>query len=393
MIGVMVLVIACSKDDEYESITPADPFSELNLPDQYFNYANISLPSHYVINSFPPQFPFQFAAIESDNTPTDNQTTDAGATLGRVLFYDRKLSANGTISCASCHQPEHGFSDPDVLSEGFDGGHTRRHSMGIVNARFYQTGKFFWDERAETLEDQVLMPFQDEVEMGLTLQELVNIASNQTYYPPLFEDVFGDNAITSDRISKALAQFVRSMVSTTSKYDEGRSMANSPLEPFPNFTAEENLGKQLFNAQNLVAPSCNSCHSSEAFVAPLLAPNGTTSGTNNGLDLNSVDDFGIFESTGINGHRGKFKVPSLKNIAIRPPYMHDGRFTTLEEVINHYSTGIQNHPTLQPLLRDSIDQPIRYNFTNEEKSALITFLNTLTDELMLNDKKYSNPFE
>ena len=170
-------------------------------------------------------------------------------------------------------------------------------------------------------------------------------------------------------------------------------MANSPLEPFPNFTAEENSGKQLFNAQNLVAPSCNSCHLSEAFVAPLLAPNGTTSGTNNGLDLNSVDDFGIFESTGINGHRGKFKVPSLKNIAIRPPYMHDGRFTTLEEVINHYSTGIQNHPTLQPLLRDSIDQPIRYNFTDNEKLALIAFLNTLTDELMLNDKKYSNPFE
>ncbi len=119
----------------------------------------------------------------------------------------------------------------------------------------------------------------------------------------------------------------------------------------------------------------------------------TTIGTNNGLDLSSVDDLGIYESTGFNGHRGKFKVPSLKNIAIRPPYMHDGRFATLEEVVNHYSTGIQNHPTLQPFLRDSNGQPIKYNFSDEEKSALISFLNTLTDTLMLNDEKYSNPFK
>lgn len=218
------------------------------------------MPNHYITNGFPSQFQFQFAAVESDNTPIDNPITDAGATLGRVLFYDKKLSANGTISCASCHQAEHGFSDPNVLSEGFEGGHTRRHSMGIVNARFYQTGKFFWDERAGTLEDQVLMPFQDEVEMGLTLSELVQIVTDQVYYPTLFQDTFGDETITSDRISKALAQFVRSLVSTTSKYDEGRSLVNSPLVDFPNFTQEENLGKQLFNSQNLIAPSCNACH-------------------------------------------------------------------------------------------------------------------------------------
>lgn len=389
--GIFLIVSSCSKETSNPNVSD-DPSSELNLPEQPFNYSNISLPDHYLNNDFPAQFQFQFAAIESDNTPTTNPVTDAGATLGRVLFYDVKLSANGTVACASCHQPEHGFSDPEILSIGFDGGLTGRHSMGLANARFYDTGKFFWDERAATLEDQVLMPFQDEVEMGLTLAELESLVSDQSYYPSLFEDAFGDETVTSDRISKALAQFVRSMVSVTSKYDQGRELVNSPLVDFPNFTAEENLGKQLFHSQTLVAPSCNSCHLSEAFVAPLLAPNGTTIGTNNGLGADPSDQ-GIFESTGVNGHRGKFKVPSLKNIAVRPPYMHDGRFASLEEVINHYSTGIQSHPTLQPFLLDSTGQPIQYNFTQTEKDAIIAFLNTLTDTQMLTDEKYSDPFE
>jgi len=221
---------------------------------------------------------------------------------------------------------------------------------------------------------------------------LEQIVREQPYAAPLFKDAFGDEDVTSDRVSKALAQFVRSLVSANAKYDQGRSMVSSPMMNFPNFTAEENLGKRLFNSQNLVAPSCNSCHLSEAFVAPLLAPNGTTIGTNNGLDAMSSDQ-GIFESTGVNGHRGKFKVPSLRNVALRPPYMHDGRFGNLEEVINHYSTGIQDHPTLQPFLRDGNGDPIKYNFTNEEKTALIAFLNTLTDQEFITDEKFSDPFK
>ena len=169
-------------------------------------------------------------------------------------------------------------------------------------------------------------------------------------------------------------------------------MVNSPLEDFPNFNDEENFGKRLFNAQNLVAPSCNSCHMSEAFTAPLIAPNGTTSGTNNGLDAVTVNDQGIYESSGQNGHRGKFKVPSLRNIALRAPFMHDGRFSSLEEVIDHYSTGIQDHPTLQNFLRDNNGNPVKYNFTDEEKTALVSFLNTLTDTQFITDEKYSNPF-
>jgi len=380
-----------------ENNEPMDPLAELDLPEDYYNYADIPLPSYITSNEFPPQFRFQ-AAMAYDNTPADNPTTDAGATLGRVLFYDKKLSANGTISCASCHQAEHGFSDPNILSEGFEGDLTRRHSMGIVNARFYADGRFFWDERAETLEEQVLMPFQDEVEMGLTLQQLLDIVGEQAYYSPLFRDAFGDPNITSDRISKALAQFVRSLVSTTSKYDQARTEVSSPVIDFPEFTAQENLGKRLFfvprQLTNGVNGNCAGCHQTEAFVGPLPGNPGplTSFATTNGLDGTSTSDMGVFESTGNTRDIGKFKVPSLKNIAIRPPYMHDGRLATLEEVIEHYSSGIQDHPSLISPLVAPDGEVGQFDFTDEEKEALVAFLKTLTDNEMLADEKYSDPF-
>ena len=267
-------ICSCQKDG-IEPINPIDLFVDLNLPEVPFDYENIEFPDHYLNNPLPQNpYRFQFAVIESDNTPDSNPTTNEGALLGRVLFYEKKLSANGTIACASCHSQETGFSDKEILSIGFNGGLTRRHSMTLTNARFYDTGKFFWDERAETLEDQVLMPIQDPVEMGLTLDELVQIVSDQSYAAPLFRNAFGDETVTSDRISKALAQFVRSLVSTRAKYDDGRKLVSSPLIDFPNFTAEENLGKTLFYSSNIAgAPSCHSCHASEAFISPLLAPN------------------------------------------------------------------------------------------------------------------------
>jgi len=225
----------------------------LNLPVTAFNYANIPLPLHYLQNQYPANMPFQSAAVDNDNTPDNNPISDAGATLGRVLFYDTHLSANGTVSCASCHLQAFAFSDPNRLSRGFAGGLTRRHSMGLSNARFYASGKFFWGERADTLEQQVLMPIQDEVEMGMDLTSLVSVVSSQDFYPALFIDAFGDNTISSDRIARALAQFVRSIVSTRSLYDVGRAQVNSPLDDFPNFSRSENLGKRLFNnpGQNL----------------------------------------------------------------------------------------------------------------------------------------------
>lgn len=398
--SIETVTLSVSDDEETVSqqllvtLLPQSILIDLQLPETHLNYADITLPQHFLQNDFPDSFQFQSAAIESDNTPANNVITNAGATLGRVLFYDSALSANNSVSCASCHVQELGFSDSRQVSQGFDGGETRRHSMGLTNARFYQTGKFFWDERADSLEEQVLMPIQDEVEMGLSLDELVSNVSEHDYYSPLFSAAFGDERVSSDRIAKALAQFVRAMVSFDARYDQGRRQVSDPLVPFPNFTAQENNGKLLFMTFRNGIPPCTSCHSSEAFVGPLIGPdsNATTIASNNGLDELSDDDLGVFETTGINGHTGKFKVPSLRNIGVRPPYMHDGRFSSLEETIEHYSSGIKPHPRLQALLRDQEGNPVQYNFSAEEQADLVAFLHTLTDESFLNDEKFSDPF-
>ena len=368
-----------------------------NLPEQYFNYANITIPSHLQENDVSNRGRGQRAATSLDNTPTDNPITDAGATLGRVLFYDKKLSANGSVSCASCHSQQHGFADPRVLSVGFDGELTRRHSSSLANARFYDSGKFFWDERADTLEELVLMPFQDDVEMGLTLARLEEIVSEQSYYPDLFEDAFGNPVISSDRISKALSQFIRSMVSTNAKYDIARARVSSSRSRFPTFTRQENRGKMLFFRANRAdgggRVSCASCHISEAFVSPDSGRGfASTDATSNGLDAQSTDDLGVAETTNRRRDIAKFKSLSLKNIAVTAPYMHDGRFATLEQVIDHYSTGIQNHPNLPRRLRNPDGSPVRLNFSAQDKQDLIAFLRTLTDESMLTDERWSDPF-
>ena len=367
------LLMACTGD------TVGDG-SALDLPEQLYNYAAPDLPEHFEVES--EGFHAQRPLLDDDNTPEDNPTTDAGATLGRVLFYDTNLSANGNIACASCHVANLGFSDDRILSEGFAGGLTGRHSMGLTNARFYRGERFFWDQRAETLEDQVLMPFQDPVEMGLTLDELENKVREEEEYPALFEAAFGSARISSGRISRALAQFVRSMVSFTSKYDEGRAMVANRSDPFPNFGSRENEGKALFV---LPPPSgglgCFVCHQGEGFIA--------VEATNNGLDVDSEDDEGYGGVTDSAADMGTFKVPSLRNIALRAPYMHDGRFATLEEVIDHYSEGVQPHPNLEPPLGVAGPQA---NMSDLEKVALLVFLETLTDEAMVNDPKFSDPW-
>ncbi|MFK7979657.1 MAG: cytochrome c peroxidase [Saprospiraceae bacterium] len=358
---------------------------QVDLPDTPFNYTDISIPTHLSTNVL--NGPLQNAATDNDNTPATNPTTDDGATLGRVLFYDKNLSANQTIACASCHQQENGFSDSNVLSIGFDGGTTRRHSMGLTNAVWYDRGRFFWDERAATLEEQVLMPFQDAVEMGMTLDGVVSAVENQGFYPALFENAFGSEEINADKISKALAQFIRSMVSVSSKYDTGRQEVSRPTANFSNFTDSENRGKRLFFLpQSNGGLSCVGCHSTEAFVNPDA---GTT---NNGLDLESTDDLGVFEAIPNNAFLGTFKVPSLKNIELTAPYMHDGRFATLEEVVEHYNSGVQDHPNLNSSLKDENGNPQRLNLSEQDKEDVVNFLKTLTDETLVNDVKFSDPF-
>lgn len=361
--------------------TPKDPVAEfLHLPETPFDYTPEELPAHFA----------QANVLASDNTPLTNPVTDAGATLGRVLFYDRHLSKNQTVSCASCHQQAKGFGDDAQLSMGFDGGHTGRHSMGLSNARFYTNGTFFWDQRASTLEDQVLMPVQDPVEMGLTLDTLLARLEALPYYPVLFEKAFGTQEITETHVRQALAQFVRSLMSYQSPYDMGRAQVATAAEPFPNFTAQENQGKAIF--MGLPPPgmgggpapgACITCHGTEAFIAP--GPR------NNGLDAVTIDA-GVGGSNGNPAQAGLFKSPSLRNLSGRAPYMHDGRFATLAAVVDHYSTGVQNHPNLSPELKGPNGDPVQPNFNAQQKAALVAFLMTLDDPAFTTEVKFGDPF-
>jgi cytochrome c peroxidase len=323
------------------------------LPATPANYAVFNLPAHLLTSAIQLQ----------NNTPATNPVTNIGATLGRVLFYDRRLSRNNQVACASCHHQEQGFADPRPLSIGFAGASTRRNAMGLTSARYYTRGKFLWDERGATLEQQVLFPIQDTVEMGLTLPELTVKLAAESYYRELFASAFGDPAITSERIGLALAQFIRSLVSSSTKFDVG--VATN----FSNLTAAENRGRVLFK-------SCSVCHTSNNFV--LSSP------TNNGLEFPFVD-LGLGGVTGLATDNGKFKAPSLRNIALTAPYMHDGRFATLEEVVQFYSTGVVTNPNLGRLSR--------LNLTSTEISDLVAFLNTLTDTALTSDPRFADPFK
>lgn len=362
MVGVVAMVAAPPADSDRPAAGRM-----LRLPEVLDNYANPELPAHF-------RTP---AARRFDNTPADNPVTDAGATLGRALFHDTRLSANNTVACSSCHVQKHAFADPKRFSKGVEGKLTDRNSPSLVNLRFYPGGRFFWDERARTLEHQVLMPIQSELEMGQDLKALVALLTREDAYPPLFEKAFGDREITSQRISRSLSQFVRSLVSYRSKYDEGRAKARSVREDFDNFTAEENHGKTLF------LRNCAVCHMPPGQDAHffMLRP------LNNGLDADVKNaDGGVGDITLNPADLGLFKSPSLRNVEYTAPYMHDGRFATLEQVIDHYSTGVKQHKNLDPRVRR------RLNLTAGEKTALVAFLKTLSDEKFITDPKFSDPF-
>ncbi len=339
-----------------------------------------------------------------DRMPANNPTTDAGATLGRVLFYDKRLSKNGTVACASCHDQAHGFSDPREKSLGFDGQETSRHSMPVIDTRFYARNRFFWDERAASLEEQVLGPIQNPVEMGMTLDLVESRLQATSFYPPLFEAAFGDKAITSDRVAKALAQFLRAIVPHESRWDQAVAQVQSIAGDMPGFTPQENRGKQIFFGQH--DPStrglCGTCHLMQnelAFAPPGPHPPFTNTAvfymiapTNNGL-LDNADQ-GVGEVSGQPMDNGKFKSPSLRNVALRPPYMHDGRFPTLEAVVEHYNSGIAAHPNLDPALRQAGPggAPLKLNLNDSDKAALVAFMKTLTDDTLATDVRFSNPF-
>lgn len=346
---------------------------DIQSPD---DYDGVAWPVHYDTDVF------QFL----DNTPPGNPITDEGATLGRVLFFDRRLSINDSRACATCHPQALGLVDPARFSVGHNGVDvTAAHSMRLGNARFYAGLEFFWNRRAPTLEAQTTMPIQDTVEMGFDaanggMPAVIAKMEGLPYYPELFEWVYGDPTITEDRMQRALAQYIRSMASVDSRWDEGLSQVYDPLAPgkgvlapFPNFSAEENLGKDIFfGSATDPRGLCGSCH-----LAPTLTLEPLSG--SNGLDA---------------GETTIFKAPSLKNVGLTGPYMHDGRFDTLEEVVKHYDSGVQDGPALDVRLRNpATGQPQRLNLSQAERDALVAFLRTLDDPVLTTDPRFSDPFK
>lgn len=337
------------------------------------------------------------AYITKDNTPENNAITNEGATLGRVLFYDKKLSVNNTIACASCHKQELAFGDNDSQSNGVNGV-TGRHSMRLINSRFANESQFFWDERANTLEQQTTMPIQDHIEMGfsgengdLGFDDLINKLEDLEYYTPLFTLAYGTPEITEAKMQNALAQFIRSIQSFDSKYDEGRLLVNNDGQPFPNFTQQENNGKQLFLQPSVFnnqgsringGIGCGGCHRAPEFD---IDPNSR----NNGV----IGIAGVTTGTDLTNTRS----PSLRDVVkangtSNGQFMHIGVSNNLTTVLNHYNAiSLAGNNNLDPRLRPGGNAQ-QLNLTDTERDAVIAFLTTLAGTDVYTNEKWSNPF-
>ena len=332
------------------------------------NYASPAWPVHYDAD-----------VLRRMNTPARSAIDDRIATVGRVLFFDRSLSINRGIACASCHVQELGFTDSSVQSFGFRGIEaTAAHSMRLANAVFYEPEEMFWDRRAADLEDQALQPVVDPIEMGFTpaaggLPAMIARLDSLEYYPALFEWAWGSGEITESRLRIALGQYIRSIVSVGSRFDTGFAQrhAEGGNGPIPGLTEQENRGFDLWRTRpDEGGAGCGRCHLVPTFA--LIDNSGS-----NGLDLDE---------------RTQFKAPSLKNIAATGPYMHDGRFGTLTEVVEHYNSGIQPAPSLDVRLIGERGSGLKLNLTEAEVAALVAFMETLTDDALLSDPKFANPF-
>ncbi|MCG8574975.1 MAG: cytochrome-c peroxidase [Flavobacteriales bacterium] len=312
--------------------------------------------------------------------PADNPMTEEGVELGRLLFFDERLSANNTQSCASCHIPEYSFSDTTAVSIGIDGIAGDRNAMPIINLGWAADG-LFWDGRSATMEEQAFGPVVNPVEMHDTWPNVAEKLQADPQYPTLFEQVFGSSQIDSVMVSKAISQFERTLIS-----------GNSPFDKYLNggigasgWSAAEELkaiqGFAIFMDEN--KGDCFHCHGSS--FEPLFTDNLYH---NNGLDA-SFTDKGLGAVTGNPSDDGKFKTPTLRNLAFTGPYMHDGRFETLGEVVDHYSFGLVNSPTIDPLMKGLPDGGV--NLTPVEKDLLITFLLSLSDSSFVTNPAFQDP--
>ena len=313
--------------------------------------------------------------------PADNPMKAEAIELGRFLFYDKRLSADNTISCSSCHQQEKAFTDGLALSKGINGLRTSRSAMSLTNLLWVK--QLMWDGRAASLEDQVHFPVENVNEMNFTLDKAATKLQGIDLYPAQFKAAFGSETITPENIAKALAQFERTLISNNTLYD--KTFRNEAT-----LSAQELRGQSLFFQhpypdQNLRGGNCGDCHAQITIAANKFA--------NNGLDSLPTDP-GLGSVTNSAFDVGKMRVPTLRNIALTAPYMHDGRFSTLEEVLDHYNEHIRHGATLDVLITAASNEPNgkTLKLTAQEKADIIAFLHTLTDTDFVKNKKFSNPF-
>lgn len=324
------------------------------------------------------QYPAYFGGRFS--IPEDNPLTKEGVHLGRMLFYETKLSGNNKLSCASCHQQQLAFTDGRAFSVGIDGSFTKRSSMSLANLLWVRN--FFWDGRVNSLEAQAIVPLTDPHEMGVSLNESAAKLSKTAIYPGLFKKAFGSSGISEDKIVKAIAQFERTLISFHSNFDRYLNGEYIPSE-------QELRGMKLFMTgpspqDNIRGANCGHCHGTPKMFKELFH--------NNGLDT-LARDVGRMGFTGQEIDRGRFRVPTLRNIELTSPYMHDGRFGTLQEVLDHYSDHIQPSETLSSFIAEATNEVggKSLQLTQYEKQDIIAFLRMLTDSIFINNPAFSNP--
>lgn len=380
------VLIQCTTTEQVDSSSLSLASAKLQFSatidfDNPANYANQSKPTY----------------ITKDNVG-GNGIIDKQATLGRILFYDKNLSIDNSISCGSCHKQAIAFSDTAIQSVGVSNGKTIRHSMRLINARFANESKFFWNERANNLETQTTMPIQDHLEMGFSgesgrgnLNTLLAKLQAIPYYPELFTWAYGDNRVTESRMQSALAQFIRSIQSFDSKYDAGRAQVQNDQASFPNFTVLENQGKALFltppvfnaNSERVGGGfGCQGCHQAPEFD---IDPNSR----NNGI-------IGLIGSTDLDV--GVTRAPSLRDVVneqgnLNGPLMHTGAVRGLNNMLGHYNdiNAPARNTNLDPRLRpNNIGQKLQ--MTPNEITAVVQFLRTLSGKNVYVDKKWSDPF-
>lgn len=378
LVLLVPVFFGCLSEENKTELSPiAFNSEEFAIVRQHLNIGNeiesfpIDLPRHMQVNG------------------RSSEVIPAQALLGRVLFYDIQLSATGETSCGSCHKQDKAFSDDVAFSHGINNQLTKRNSLALAAVPNFEASydnpgggssvEFFWDERAGTIALQSRETIENTIEMGRNIDELAADLSQQELYRILAQKAFQTTELRPDHIVSALETFCNALVSTNSRFDRlmdqeifGEASNNEPM-----WTPEEQRGRALYNRD------CASCHSFD-----MSFPGRATA--NNGLDVN-YEDQGKGELFG-SAFDGIFKVPFLRNIELTAPYMHDGRFATLDDVLNHYSTNISNHTNLNGELKDNNGQPKRLNYTDEDKAAIIKFLKSTTDNVLPQVERFSDPF-